>query len=155
MREISYAYGQNHFATDRHLQAMLRRYWTDFEAHTAELEAFGAYAGRELYETVYHVDHDARPILVQHDLDGNRIDRVRLSPAHRDALRAIAKINRMPYEGGSWHHHFALGYLVADPAFTASRPLPVRPSMLSINMPQNSTNGKRQCWQATHLVQLG
>ncbi len=26
----------------------------------------------------------------------------------------MAFINRPPYEGGSWHHHFALGYLLAD-----------------------------------------
>ena len=24
-------------------------------------------------------------------------------------------MNRPPYEGGSWHHHFTLGYLLADP----------------------------------------
>src|SRR5690606_16254528 len=41
--------------------------------------------------------------------------RVRLSPAQEALLRELAPMNRPPYEGGSWHHHYALGYLVADP----------------------------------------
>ncbi|PWI58720.1 acyl-CoA dehydrogenase family protein [Sulfoacidibacillus thermotolerans] len=115
MNHISYAYGQNHFALDDDLQIILQHYWPEFAAHKKELIEFGAYAGRDIYETVYHVDHDARPILMTHDLDGNRIDRVRLSPAHRAVLQNTAHINRPPYEGGSWHHHFALGYLIGDP----------------------------------------
>lgn len=50
-----------------------------------------------------------------HDLDGQRIDRVRLSPAQEALNRELAAINRAPYQGGSWHLHFALGYLLADP----------------------------------------
>jgi acyl-CoA dehydrogenase len=115
MNEISYAYGSNHFERDSFLQAVLRHYWDDFQAHVDELRRFGEYVGRDVYETVYHVDHDARPVLIHHDLDGRRVDRVRLSPSHRDALKALAPINRPPYEGGSWHHHFALGYLIGDP----------------------------------------
>jgi acyl-CoA dehydrogenase len=115
MEHISYAFGQNHFAGDRDLQVVLQHYWKGYASHESELLDFGQLAGGELYETVYHVDHDARPILVTHDLDGNRVDRVRLSPAHRRALQLTAHINRPPYEGGSWHHHFALGYLVGDP----------------------------------------
>ncbi len=115
MDHISYAYGQNHFTADGDLQAVLRRYWADYDAKQAELTDFGALAGGELYESVYHVDHDARPVLVTHDLDGNRVDRARLSPTHRRALALTGHINRPPYEGGSWHHHFALGYLIGDP----------------------------------------
>jgi acyl-CoA dehydrogenase len=112
---ISYAYGTNHFLRDTLLQDVLRHFWRDYPAHCDELAAFGAYAGREIYETVYHVDHDAPPILIHHDLDGRRVDRVRLSPAHRSVLERVAGINRPPYEGGSWHHHYALGYLIGDP----------------------------------------
>lgn len=115
MNHISYAYGKNHFTQDHDLQVILKHYWSDYAEHQTELQEFGEYAGREIYETVYHVDHDARPVLVSHDLDGNRIDRVRLSPAHRSVLKQISHINRPPYEGGSWHHHYALGYLVGDP----------------------------------------
>jgi alkylation response protein AidB-like acyl-CoA dehydrogenase len=32
----------------------------------------------------------------------------------------MAFINRPPYEGGSWHHHFALGFLLADPGLYCS-----------------------------------
>jgi alkylation response protein AidB-like acyl-CoA dehydrogenase len=55
-----------------------------------------------------------------HDVDGNRIDRAQLSPAHADLLKRIAFINRPPYEGGSWHQHFAYGYLLADPGLYCS-----------------------------------
>ena len=64
---------------------------------------------------MYHVDHEAPPVLVTHDLDGRRLDRAPLTPAEREVLQAAAHINRPPYEGGSWHHHFALGYLMGEP----------------------------------------
>ncbi len=115
MKEISYAYGTNHFGRDPDLAAVLGTFWRDFPAHREELYRFGQFAGEDVYETVYHVDHDAAPVLVSHDLDGRRVDRVRLSPAERVVLKASAHINRPPYEGGSWHHHFALGYLMGDP----------------------------------------
>jgi acyl-CoA dehydrogenase len=115
LNPISYAYGTNHFTRDVLLQDVLRHFWPAYPEHESELVRFGAYVGREVYETVYHVDHDAPPILIHHDLDGRRIDRVRLSPAHRQVLQELAAINRPPYEGGSWHHHFSFGYLIGDP----------------------------------------
>lgn len=115
MREISYAYGTNHFDRDPDLAVVLGTFWREFAGHRDELHRFGQFAGEDVYEAVYHVDHDAPPVLVTHDLDGRRVDRARLSPAERVVLRAAAHINRPPYEGGSWHHHFALGYLLGDP----------------------------------------
>ena len=115
MHEISYAYGTNHFDRDVDLATVLGTFWRDFGEHRDELRRFGAFAGEDVYEAVYHVDHDAPPVLVTHDLDGRRVDRARLSPAERVVLKAAAHINRPPYEGGSWHHHFALGYLMGDP----------------------------------------
>ncbi len=115
LRGLSYAYGTNHFDRDPDLAAVLGTFWKDFPAHRDELHRFGQFAGEDVYEAVYHVDHDAPPVLVTHDLDGRRIDRARLSPAERVVLAAAASINRPPYEGGSWHHHFALGYLIGDP----------------------------------------
>lgn len=115
MKEISYAYGTNHFDRDPDLAAVLGRFWRDFAAHRDELRRFGQFAGEDVYEAVYHVDHDAAPVLVTHDLDGKRVDRARLSPAERVVLKAAAHINRPPYDGGSWHHHYALGYLLGDP----------------------------------------
>ncbi|EKP95143.1 acyl-CoA dehydrogenase family protein [Thermaerobacter subterraneus] len=115
MRYQSYAYEQNHWERDPDLRHVLAHYWPGFTAHEDELRRFGALAGKEVYEVAYHVDHDAPPVLVMHDLDGHRVDRVRLSPAQQALLRELAPMNRPPYEGGSWHHHYALGYLVADP----------------------------------------
>jgi acyl-CoA dehydrogenase len=115
IRDLSYAYGTNHFDRDPDLAAVLATFWRDFPAHRDELHRFGAFAGEDVYEAVYHVDHDAPPVLVTHDLDGRRVDRARLSPAERVVLKAAASINRSPYAGGSWHHHFALGYLIGDP----------------------------------------
>lgn len=111
----SYPYGTNHFSNDPDLQAVLAHLWPDLTGHAVELETFGALVGREAYEVAYHVDHDAPPVLIQHDLDGNRVDRVRLSPAERSLLERLAPMMRPPFEGGSWHHHFAQGYLLADP----------------------------------------
>ncbi len=115
LRDLSYAYGTNHFDRDPDLAAVLATFWGDFPAHREALHRFGQFAGEDVYEAVYHVDHDAAPVLVTHDLDGRRVDRARLSPAERVILKAAADINRPPYEGGSWHHHFALGYLIGDP----------------------------------------
>lgn len=115
LRDLSYAYGTNHFDRDPDLAAVLATFWNDFPAHREALHRFGQFAGEDVYEAVYHIDHDASPVLVTHDLDGRRVDRARLSPAERVVLKAAAEINRPPYEGGSWNHHFALGYLIGDP----------------------------------------
>jgi acyl-CoA dehydrogenase len=111
----SYAYGQNHWDLDADLPVVLARYWPELKRHGEELHRFGALVGREAYEVAYHVDRDARPVLVMHDLDGNRVDRVRLSPAEHALLKQLAPMMRPPYEGGSWHHHYAMGYLLGDP----------------------------------------
>lgn len=113
--DISYAWGRNHWHIDPDLGAVLRHYWPGWEAARGDLDHYGALAGREVYETCHHIDHESPPVLVHHDLDGRRVDRVRLSPAERDLLRKLAPVMRPPYEGGSWHHHYALGYLIADP----------------------------------------
>ena len=112
---ISYAWGRNHWQLDPDLPHVLRHYWPGLDGAHTDLDHYGALAGREVYEACHHIDHDAPPVLVQHDLDGERVDRVRLSPAERDILRTLAPVMRPPYEGGSWHHHYALGYLIADP----------------------------------------
>ncbi len=112
---ISYAWGKNHWAFDPDLPAVLAHFWSGWATARADLEHFGALAGREVYETCHHVDHGAVPVLVQYDVDGKRVDRVRLDPSERELLRTLAPVMRPPYAGGSWHHHYALGYLIADP----------------------------------------
>lgn len=115
MKFQSYAYGKNHWHLEPDLEPILQQYWPELPRHRDALAAFGALAGGRAYQVAYYIDRQALPILVMHDLDGKRIDRVELSPAHTSLLKDLAFINRPPYEGGSWHHHFALGYLLADP----------------------------------------
>ncbi len=116
MRNISYAYGHNHFDEDAELLAVLRHFWPEHKPKQwSQLQEFGAFAGGEVYEAVYHIDHDARPVLVAHDIDGNRVDRVRLSPTELRILKETAWINRAPYEGQGWPYHYALLYLLGDP----------------------------------------
>lgn len=115
MEHLSYAYGTNHFECDPELQAALRHFWPEHSTHWAHLSQFGALAGKELYEAAYHIDHEAPPVLVAHNLDGERVDRVRLSPTERQALADTAWILSPPYHNDSWLYHYALLYLLADP----------------------------------------
>lgn len=116
MNNISYTYGHNHFDEDKEILAVLRHFWPEHQpSQWHKLQEFGAFAGREIYEAVYHIDHDAPPVLIAHDLDGNRVDRVRVSPTEKRILKEIAWINRAPYEGKGWPYHYALLYLLGDP----------------------------------------
>jgi acyl-CoA dehydrogenase len=120
MRYQSYAYAKNHWLLDPDLAHVLRRYWKDLDEHKQALHAFGDVAGSQIYEIGDHVDQHAVPELVMFDLDGKRVDRARLSPAHAAMLKENAGINRPPFEGGSWHHHFAQLFLIADPGLSCS-----------------------------------
>jgi alkylation response protein AidB-like acyl-CoA dehydrogenase len=116
----SYAYGKNHWLLEPDLKHILRRYWAGLAGRDEALSAFGALAGGRAYQVADWVDRAAPPELVMHDLDGRRVDRARLDPAHAELLIELAAINRPPYEGGSWHEHFALGFLLADPGLYCS-----------------------------------
>lgn len=120
MQFQSYAYSKNHYHLDPDLPHVLRHTWPEFQQHEASLAEFGRLAGGRAYLVADWVDRAAPPELVVHDLDGNRVDRARLDPAHAQLLVELAAINRPPYEGGSWQHHFALGYLLADPGLYCS-----------------------------------
>ena len=115
MDTISYAYGTNHFENDADLQAILHHYWPLYRDKRSELSRFGQFAGTDIYEAIYHIDHDARPVLVAHDLDGNRIDRVRLSPVEKKILADTTWIMEPPFHGLGWAYHYALLYLLGDP----------------------------------------
>ncbi len=115
MRYQSYAYGQNHWDRDPDLRHVLARYWPAYVEHIPAFEGFGELVGREAYEVADHVDHTSPPVLIMHDLDGRRVDRVRLSPAEVALLRRLAPMNGGIYVDGSWHRHYAEGYLLADP----------------------------------------
>ncbi len=120
MQYQSYAYGKNHWLIEPDLKAILLSYWPDLPRHEPELERFGALAGGPAYALAAEIDRAAQPVLVMHAVDGQRIDRARLLPAHASLLKEMAFINRPPYEDGSWHQHFAFGYLLADPGLYCS-----------------------------------
>ncbi len=115
MQYQSYAFGKNHWQLEPDLPHILKQYWGDYTANENKLLEFGLIAGGAAYEIAHYVDRFAHPVLVMHDMDGNRVDRIWLSSAHSAILKQMAFINRPPYEGGSWHHHFAFGFLLADP----------------------------------------
>jgi acyl-CoA dehydrogenase len=110
----SYAYGKNHWLLDPDLKPVLRQYWKELPENETRLAQFGATAGGPAYELADYIDRSAQPELVMFNLDGKRVDRVRLASNHASLLKEMAFINRAPYTGGSWHEHFALGYLLAD-----------------------------------------
>lgn len=111
----SYAYGKNHWLLEPDLRAVLGCFWPAYPQYEDELRRFGELAGGRAYEVADWVDRTAPPELVMTDLDGKRVDRARLDPSHRQLLKDMAFINRPPYEGGTWQHHFSLGFLLADP----------------------------------------
>lgn len=114
MKFQSYAYGKNHWLLEPDLKLILQQYWPGLAQREGQLVQFGEIAGGRAYEVADYVDRTAAPELVHYDLDGNRVDRARLDPAHFQILKDMAWMNRAPYQGGSWHEHFALGYLLAD-----------------------------------------
>ena len=116
----SYAYGRNHWLLDPDIRPILYQYWEKLPEHEAGLSRFGELAGGQAYRMAYHTDHDAPPTLIAHDLDGRRVDRAHLCPEHDMLLKEMAWINRPPYEGSSWLHHYTLGYLLADPGLYCS-----------------------------------
>jgi acyl-CoA dehydrogenase len=114
MQHQSYAFGKNHWRLDPDLKHVLEKYGKTPESFISTLDDFGQFAGGQAFEIADFIDRAARPELINHDLDGNLVDRARLDPVHAQVLKKSAFINRFPYEGGSWHAHFALGYLLAD-----------------------------------------
>lgn len=114
MQFQSYAYAKNHWLLEPDLKPILQKYQGDLSSFEPALTDFGELAGGSAYEVADYVDRTAHPELVSHDLNGCRIDRVRLDPEHARLLKEMAFINRPPYEGGSWLLHYALGFLLAD-----------------------------------------
>jgi acyl-CoA dehydrogenase len=114
MHHQAYTFGMNHWDLEPDLKIILTKYWKDYQFVEDELHQFGQLVGCEAYEVADYVDQHP-PELIMHNIDGERVDRARLDPAHSNLLRDLSSMNQPPYEGGSWHHHFTLGYLLADP----------------------------------------
>lgn len=116
----SYAYGRDHFRMDPDLEVVLKWSLGAEPDWNEALHAIGVIGGGRAYQVAAHVDREANPRLVMHDLDGRRVDRVELCPEHAALLADLAHINRPPYVGRSWQEHFAYGYLIADPGIYCS-----------------------------------
>ncbi|NIM94300.1 MAG: acyl-CoA dehydrogenase [Anaerolineales bacterium] len=114
MDHQSYIRGKNHWDLEPDLPKILEQYWDDFNQELSTITSFGELVGEEVDRVASVVDQNP-PELIMHNVDGERVDRARLDPAHEALLKDLSFINRPPYEGGSWHHHFTYSYLVADP----------------------------------------
>ena len=117
MEHQSYAYGKNHWQIDPDLRAVLGRYWKNWDLYREEMVVFGGLAGGDAYGLGRPLEKHSEPVLVMHDLLGNRIDRIRIPQTQKNLLKRLAPMNSLPYEqGGNWQHYFVMGYLLADPA---------------------------------------
>ncbi|WP_234504140.1 MULTISPECIES: acyl-CoA dehydrogenase family protein [Thermus] len=112
MKGLFYSQGEDHYALDPDLKAILDAFSPGLPQEA--LSAFGRLVGEEVLEVAHHVDQDASPRLLMHDLDGNRLDRALLSPAQRALLEKLRPMVRPAYEGKGWPLHYAYGYLLAD-----------------------------------------
>lgn len=111
---LSNIYGVNVYDVDKPLQRILQH----FLGKSPSLHGLGGFAGRDLLEVTDYVDKVSRPRHIMWDVNGNRVDRVWLNPAERYAIEKLVLdfgINKPPYHSGSWHEHYAMGFLVSDP----------------------------------------
>ncbi len=106
--------GINYYEDDLPLQEFLEYLQIQREN---ELSNLGEYVSSELVEIMDYVDHKGKPELITWDLNGKRIDYVRLSPEHRKALEKLQKFGVVKYsaEGSkSWLYHYVSGYIISD-----------------------------------------
>ncbi|MCE4620073.1 MAG: acyl-CoA dehydrogenase family protein [Desulfurococcales archaeon] len=111
---LSMAYGVNHYRVDKPLRDVLRHYL----GREPGFDPLGEYAGRDLYEVAYRVDRLSPPVHIMYDVRGERVDLSWLDPAERRVVRDLMleyKVNSFPFNGGSWHEHYAGINLVGDP----------------------------------------
>jgi len=117
LEPLSLAYGLNHYLVDKPYRLLLR-YHLGVEP---DFSGLGEYAGREVYEVSYRVDRLSYPLLVSWDVLGGNPDVSILDPMERRVLEDLVLkygVNRHPFEGRSWHFHYASIYLVGDPGIS-------------------------------------
>ena len=114
---VSLAYGLNHYEIDTPYRRLLR-YFLGFEP---DFRRLGGYVGSTVYEAAYRIDRLSQPVLQTWGVRGERIDSVWVDPVERNILDKLVldfKINSYPFEGDSWHLHYAGIYLVGDPGLS-------------------------------------
>lgn len=110
-------YGANLYTSDLPLQQVLKFFNTAASSEKV-LQDVGQIAGTEVLEVADYVDRLARPLLHQSDVWGQRMDWVRIAPAHQnllDRLLSLGIVYRTFRDQGAWPLHYAMGYLVSDP----------------------------------------
>lgn len=81
------------------------------------LKELGEFVSSELIEIMDFVDHKGKPELITWDLDGKRIDYVRLSPEHRRALKKLQELGVVKKSASGeddWLYHYISGYVISD-----------------------------------------
>ena len=111
------SFGKNHFQIDEPLKAILKVCGLP-QGYFSHLSELGQYVGGEFLELVDYIDKHSPPQLHMWDIHGERMDWVQLNPAHRELLVKLMQtgIIRNTYLDNAPHqHHYAMGYLIADP----------------------------------------
>ncbi len=114
---LSMAYGLNHYQVDKPLKDVLNYYLKK----TPDFNQLGEYVGTLVYEVLYRVDKMSQPIHIMWNLRGERADVSWLDPAERLLIKDLMLkygVNRYPFNGGSWHEHYASINLIGDPGLS-------------------------------------
>jgi acyl-CoA dehydrogenase len=112
--EIFKSRGINYYTYDLPLQDILTFFCIK---KSSELKDLGLYVSEELIEIMDYVDHKGKPELLTWNIDGKRIDYVKISPEHRRALKTLQNfgtIEKSVSGKETWMYHFISGYLISD-----------------------------------------
>ncbi|AKA48859.1 hypothetical protein IX51_06790 [uncultured archaeon] len=112
--ELFLSKGVNYFTGDKPLKSILDFFGLGDKLDLAEM---GKYVSEELIELLDFIDHSAKPMLHTWSALGERIDYVRLSPDHYNALIELQKmgvIGSMFSPSNSLMQHFLSGYIISD-----------------------------------------
>ncbi len=114
---LSMAYGLNHYRLDKPLRDVLNY----FLGREPDMDGLGEYTGSTVYEAMYRVDRMSQPVHVMWSVRGERVDVSWLDPMERRIVRDLVEeygVNRYPFDGGSWHEHYAGLNLIGDPGLS-------------------------------------
>ena len=112
--EIFRSKGVNYLTQDLPLSEFLKFFSFNEDD---DLKVLGEYVSEEMIEIMDYVDHNGKPELIMWNLDGKRIDYVRISPEHRKALKKLQDLGVVIKSASGeqpWMYHFVAGYLISD-----------------------------------------
>ncbi len=111
--------GQNFYALDANLQALLGRIAPEALARWQDrLSEFGAWVGGELDEEAEYTDRFGRPVLEAFDRDGELTNRVRMNPQWEAASRQVYRLGAVGLnytdDPAPFLVTFAMGYMISQ-----------------------------------------